>query len=233
VRRALLAALLLTATVLSPGTAATVAAQPASLVADPAWYRPVPDGGFVFPVARSNFFSAMHFDDGWRDPRFRFIDGKWRLVGVHLGIDIVAEKGTPILAAIGGTVENVGWTFYSGTRIGIRGTDGRYYLYAHTSEVAAGIAPGASVNAGDLLGRVGNTGYGEEGHEDEFIPHLHFGIEGPSEWENPYPALVSAYAAAVAAGRAGEERLLALANDPDAWRAEAEALYTTFGIPLP
>ena len=229
-RRALLGALLLVSTLLSP----TVAAQPARPIPDPAWYRPVPDeAGFVFPVARSNFFSAMHFGDGWRDPRFRFIDGRWQLVGVHLGIDIVAEKGTPILAAVGGTVEKVGWTFYSGTRVGIRGSDGRYYLYAHLSEVAAGIGPGASVDAGDLLGRVGNTGYGELGHEDEFVPHLHFGIEGPSDWENPYPALVSAYAAAVAAGRAGEERLLALANDPEAWRAEADALFTTFGIPLP
>lgn len=231
--RGALAALLL-ATLVSPG-AAPAAAQDADLVPDPAWYRPVVVDGFAFPVARSNFFSAMHFDDGWHDPRFRLIDGKWRLVGVHEGIDIVAEKGTPLLSATAGVIERVGWTFYSGTRVGIRAGDGRYYLYAHMSEVADGIAEGVAVEAGQLIGRVGNTGYGPEGTEDEFVPHLHIGIEGPSGWENPYPVLVRAYDAAVREAREGERRLAALAaeRDVEAWRAEADALYTTFGIPLP
>jgi murein DD-endopeptidase MepM/ murein hydrolase activator NlpD len=227
----ILAALLLPALLAPAGRPAVAAAKP--LIAAPAYYRPVNTGGKVFPVARSNFFSNLHFDDGWHDPRFRFIDGKWQLVGVHLGIDIVCEKGTPLLAYMDGVVENVGWTFYSGTRIGIRGEDGKYYFYAHTSEQF--VRPGDGVSAGDLIGRAGNTGYGPEGTEDHFIPHLHFGIEGSGGWENPYPELVELYAAAVRADEEADGRLesLARANDRDGWAAEAERTFTTFGIPLP
>jgi murein DD-endopeptidase MepM/ murein hydrolase activator NlpD len=132
-----------------------------------------------------------------------------------------------------GLVENVGWTFYSGMRIGIRGVDGKYYFYAHTSEQF--VHEGQQVSAGDLIGRAGNTGYGPAGTEDHFVPHLHFGIEVGDEWENPYPELVGLYRAAVEAGREGEQRLANLVegNDPPGWRAEAERLFTTFGIPLP
>jgi murein DD-endopeptidase MepM/ murein hydrolase activator NlpD len=234
VRRALIAALLVAVSI-SAGSPASASLQlkASPYVPEPAYYSPVAVDGKVFPVARSNFFAAMHFDDGWHDPRFRFIDGKWRLVGIHEGIDIVAEKGTPMLAFMDGTIERVGWTFYSGMRIGLRGVDGRYYFYAHSSEVL--VSEGDRVRAGDVIGRVGNSGYGEEWTEDEFVPHLHFGIEGPSGWENPYPVLVETYRAAVDAGRAGEARLAehAAAQDEAAWRAEAGRLYTTFGIPLP
>jgi murein DD-endopeptidase MepM/ murein hydrolase activator NlpD len=232
VRRVLIAALLL-AGVLAPGPSVrSVQAQPAPLIPEPAYHRPVEVDGKVFPVARSNFFAQTYFFNGWHDPRFRFIDGKWQLVGVHEGIDIVAEKGTPLLAYIDGVIEQTGWTFYSGDRIGLRGDDGLYYLYAHASEIH--VSPGQRVSAGEVIGLVGNTGYGEDHTEDEFIPHLHFGVLG-SDWVNPYPELVSLYRAAVDAGRDGEARLaeLAAANDAKGWHALAEELYTTFGIPLP
>jgi murein DD-endopeptidase MepM/ murein hydrolase activator NlpD len=231
VKRALLVVVALAAGLFPTGSSA----EPAPLVAGPGYYRPAPIDGAVFPVARSNFFSVVEFDDGWHDPRFRKIDGKWRLVGVHEGIDIMAEKGTPVLAFVAGTVENVGWTFYSGTRVGIRGLDGHYYLYCHLSAVASGIVPGAAVSAGSLLGRVGNTGYGGPGHEDEFPAHLHFGIEAGGVWVNPYGALVRTYREAVRVSREAEVGLSALAAEGDtgAWRSRAERLYTTFGIPLP
>ncbi|MCA1726434.1 MAG: M23 family metallopeptidase [Actinobacteria bacterium] len=184
-RRLIPAALLLSA-ILTPTSAPAVAvAATPPLIADPAYYRPVEVDGRVFPVARSNFFSQLYFDDGWHDPRFRLVDGKWLLVGVHEGIDIVCEKGTPLVAYMDGVVENVGWTFYSGMRIGIRGEDGKYYFYAHTSEEF--VREGQAVSAGDLIARAGNTGYGPEGTEDHFVPHLHFGIEAGDEWQNPYP----------------------------------------------
>jgi murein DD-endopeptidase MepM/ murein hydrolase activator NlpD len=167
-------------------------------VVSPAYFRPVVVGGKAFPVARSNFLSLLEFPNNWHAPRMRLINGKWKLVGVHLGIDIVAERGTPILAMEPGLVENVGWTFYSGTRIGVRGVDGRYYLYAHLTSVEPGIRTGARVAAGSVLGRVGNTGYGPPGHRDEFPPHLHFGIEeAGGVWVNPYPTLVQLYNALV------------------------------------
>ena len=184
-------------------------------------------GGLTFPVARSNWLSVIETGDDWHDPRFRLIGGEWRLVGVHEGNDIVAEEGTPILSMVAGTVEAVGWTFYSGTRVGVRGTDGKYYFYAHMSRVAPGIAVGVSVQTGDVLGAVGNTGYGDPGHEDEFPPHVHVGIEGPGGWENPYPLVRSLYRASVQATSREEDRLAKLgrSGDTEAFDRLAARLY--------
>jgi murein DD-endopeptidase MepM/ murein hydrolase activator NlpD len=200
----------------------------------PAYYRPVVLDGKTFPVARSNFLSLLEFPNNWHAPRMRLINGKWRLVGVHLGIDIVAEQGTPVLAMERGVVENVGWTFYSGTRVGVRGTDGRYYLYAHLSGVQPGVRPGARVAAGSVLGRVGNTGYGPPGHRDEFPAHLHLGIESAGgEWVNPYPLLVRLYDATVAETTRAQTALdrLAAAGKRRAWTQGVERAYMHLGSP--
>lgn len=203
-------------------------AQPVVLVPEPAYYRPVVADGFTFPVVRSNWLSVIELAEDWHDPRFRLIDGRWQLVGVHEGNDVVAEKGTPIVSMTAGTVEAVGWTFYSGTRVGVRGVDGKYYFYAHMSLVDPDVRVGASVEPGDVLGLVGNTGYGQPGHEDEFPPHLHLGIEGPGGWENPYPLLSRLYRASVRATSRGERRLAELGREGDAAAFErlAERLYT-------
>jgi murein DD-endopeptidase MepM/ murein hydrolase activator NlpD len=179
-----------------------------ALLPPPGWYRPVMVDGFTFPVARANWLPVVEFRNDWHDPRFRLVNGRWELVGFHEGNDILAEKGTPILSATAGTVERVGWTFYSGTRVGVRGWDGKYYFYAHLSRVAPGITVGAPVEAGDVLGLVGNTGYGPPGREDELPPHLHFGIEGPDGWENPFPLVRSLYRRSVAETTALEQRVV-------------------------
>lgn len=160
--------------------------------------RPVAEDGRVFPVARTDWYSVINFTNDWHAPRMRLIDGKWRQVGVHEGTDIFAEPGTPVRSISGGIVENVGWTFYSGWRVGVRGDDGRYWFYAHLFDFARGIAPGARVDPGDRLGVLGNTGYGvRPGHRDEFTWHLHFGLmEANGTWVNPYPMLRDLYRAA-------------------------------------
>ncbi|HYU58215.1 MAG TPA: M23 family metallopeptidase [Actinomycetota bacterium] len=214
-----------------PATSPAAAQIP--LIPPPAYYRPALSGGMAFPVARSNFFSWIEFGDDWHAPRFRLVDGVWRLVGRHEGIDIGAEKGTPVLSITSGTVERVGWTFYSGTRVGVRGADGRYYFYAHLSAVEAGIAPGAPVGAGEVLGRVGNTGYGDPGTEDQFPPHLHVGIEDGDRWVTPYPLLVRLYAAAVEAGRRDDARLRRIAGSGDRARWDAVRARLYMGISLP
>jgi murein DD-endopeptidase MepM/ murein hydrolase activator NlpD len=219
------------------GVAATVIAPrgaPAQTEPPPpprSYYRPVVVDGFTFPVARASWLSVIELAPDWHDPRFRLIDGTWQLVGVHEGNDIVAEEGTPVVSASAGTVEAVGWTFYSGTRVGIRGNDGKYYFYAHLSEVAPGIGVGVPVRPGTPLGRVGNTGYGPPAHEDEFPPHLHFGIEGPSGWENPYPLVRRLYRAAVRRTVAGERELAALARagNREGFEALAGRLYADLG----
>ena len=160
---------------------------------------PVADEGMVFPVARSTWYSVVNFSNDWHDPRFRLIDGRWELVGVHEGNDIFAEPGTPVRAVVGGRVENLGWTFYSGWRVGIRAGDGRYWFYAHLRSFAVELAEGGEVRAGQVLGEVGNTGYGADpGHAGEFIYHLHLGIqESDGTWTNPYPLMRRLYEAAV------------------------------------
>jgi murein DD-endopeptidase MepM/ murein hydrolase activator NlpD len=178
----------------------------------PAYYRPVMLNGMTFPVARSNWFSVIEFDNDWHEPRLRLIGGKWRQVGVHEGTDISAEKGTPVLSATEGTVEAMGWTFYSGDRVGVRGADGNYYFYAHLSAFAPGIAIGARVRPGTVLGLVGNTGYGDPGQEDEFPPHLHFGIQA-ADWINPYPTLVRLYRRSATVTEKKERQLVRLAGE--------------------
>jgi murein DD-endopeptidase MepM/ murein hydrolase activator NlpD len=204
------------------------------LVPRPAYYRPVVTDGFTFPVARSNWLSVIQFDEDWHEPRFRLIGGRWQLVGVHEGNDILAEEGTPVLSATAGTVEAVGWTFYSGTRVGVRGGDGKYYFYAHLSSVAPGIRIGTSVDPGSVLGRVGNTGYGNPGTEDRFPPHLHFGVEGSGGWENPYPAVRKAYVRSVRATSEHEKRMVALAEAgrAGAWRHVVDTLYAPWPAAL-
>lgn len=210
-----------------PGTGAQ------SLAARPAHYRPVVLGGRAFPVARSNYLSFLRLLDNWHAPRLRLVAGEWRLIGVHEGIDIGAETGTPVVSMTSGVIENVGWTFYSGLRVGVRGVDGAYYLYAHLSSVWPDIVAGSGVTPGQLLGRVGSTGYGSEGHRDEFPPHLHFGIQQSGEWTNPYPLLLSLYADAVARQGAAQRALDALAasGDTEAWSDAADRLYLGLAHP--
>ena len=198
---------------------AVAGASPAPAIGDPlvpppAYYRPIVAEGFTFPVARTNWLSVIELAKDWHAPRMRLIDGQWQQVGRHEGNDITAEKGTPVLSMTAGTVEAVGWTFYSGTRVGVRGTDGRYYFYAHLSAVAPGRAAGQSVRMGTVLGRVGNTGYGPPGHEDEFPPHLHVGIRD-ADWVNPYPLIRRLYKRSVRATLRAERRLAALARAGD------------------
>lgn len=182
--------------------AALVAAAPAH--ADPSYLRPVVRSGMTFPVVRSDWYSVINYRNDWHEPRMRRIDGKWRQVGVHEGTDVIAEPGTPVVAALGGHVEQLGWTFYSGWRVGIRGVDGRYWFYAHLEGFAPGLRVGDAVEAGEPIGAVGNTGYGARpGHRDEFISHLHLGIQEPGgAWVNPYPIVDRLYRAAVRAERA-------------------------------
>ena len=65
------------------------------------------------------------------------------------------------------------------------------FYYAHLSGYEANIRKGQTVAAGDILGYMGNTGYGSEGTRGKFPVHLHLGIyiEVPFQKElsvNPY-----------------------------------------------
>lgn len=211
------AAAVLAAAVASWHTGPASAGAPAAEPAPVRWFAPVPEGGRAFPVLRSEQ-RWLNWRDTYGAPRMRLQpDGTWRQTGSHQGIDVYAEKGAPVVAMAPGRVENVGWTFYSGWRVGIRGTDGKYYFYAHLSSFAPNLAQGRSVAVGRLLGRVGSSGYGPRGAADEFPAHLHLGVQGSGEWENPQPLLAELYqryvertreGQAAAAGLRRRERLL-------------------------
>lgn len=169
------------------------------------YLAPVITDDMAFPVARSSWFSVINFKDDWHAPRMRFdpTTRKWVQDGFHEGNDIFAEPGTPVRAVYGGRIEQMGWLFYSGWRVGIRGEDGRYWFYAHMRRFAPGLGIGDRVEAGTVIGEVGNTGYGARpGHSDEFTYHLHLGIqERDGTWTNPYPLMKRLYKMSVAEDR--------------------------------
>ncbi len=100
----------------------------------------------------------------------------------HLGNDLMGSLGTPIVAVEGGVVEAMGWNCYGGWRVGIRSFDSkRYYYYAHLKKdtpFAPGLAVGQVVQAGDLIGYMGRTGYSDKENVNNIeTVHLHFGMQ--------------------------------------------------------
>lgn len=100
----------------------------------------------------------------------------------HLGNDLMGGLGTPIVAVEGGVVEAMGWNRYGGWRVGIRSFDSkRYYYYAHLQKdrpFAPGLKVGDMVQAGDLIGFMGRTGYSDKENVNNIeTVHLHFGMQ--------------------------------------------------------
>ena len=100
----------------------------------------------------------------------------------HLGNDLMGGLGTPIVAVEGGIVEAMGWNRYGGWRVGIRSFDTkRYYYYAHLKKdtpFAPGLQEGEVVQAGDLIGFMGRTGYSDRENVNNIeTVHLHFGLQ--------------------------------------------------------
>ncbi len=100
----------------------------------------------------------------------------------HLGNDLMGGLGTPVIAVEGGVIEAMGWNRYGGWRIGIRSFDSkRYYYYAHLQKdkpFAPCLAPGDVVQAGDVIGFMGRTGYSDKENVNNIeTVHLHFGMQ--------------------------------------------------------
>lgn len=123
-----------------------------------------------FPVPSGD----ISFEDSFGEPRE--YGGK----RTHEGTDLfgtVEEAGYyPVLSVTDGVVEKKGWLPLGGYRIGIRAPHGGYFYYAHLSGYEKDFRIGEEVKAGDILGYMGNTGYGPEGTKGQFPVHLHFGI---------------------------------------------------------
>ena len=131
--------------------------------------------GFVFPVGNPHSFSNSF--------------GAPRMVGTeyfhsHQGTDILAPFGTPLLACERGIITKVSTSVLGGISFWLKGESGTYYYYAHLQRYADGFAKGNLVDAGTVLGYVGDTGNAKG------TPHLHFEIHPDGGGAvNPYPLL--------------------------------------------
>lgn len=123
---------------------------------------------------------ARDLDDSWHAPR----DGGARF---HKGIDIFAAKGTEVVAVADGIVSYIGDQKLGGHCVWLTTENGASFYYAHLDRWAPGLYEGMEVQAGDLLGFVGNTG------NAKYTPsHLHFGVNENDDMVNPFPLLTRA-----------------------------------------
>lgn len=112
----------------------------------------------------------------------------------HRAIDIMAPRGTPVVAAADGTIHRLRTGGLGGITIYQLSGDGRIvYYYAHLERYAAGLREGMAVRRGEVIAYVGDTGNAGRGNY-----HLHFAVtylRDPARyWEgdnvNPFPLLV-------------------------------------------
>ncbi|QRG65430.1 stalk domain-containing protein [Brevibacillus choshinensis] len=144
--------------------------HPLSTVGDSRLY----DDSFYFPFSEATWYEP--YGDSYGSDR-EWTESNSGNVRSHEGIDIMAPKGTPVYAVTDGTINRVGWNTYGGWRVNITDRAGRYRMYyAHLSAYAPGLAIGDTIRAGQLIGFVGDTGYGGTGTVGMFEPHLHFGL---------------------------------------------------------
>ena len=125
----------------------------------------------VFPVQ-----PACYFIDTWQEAR--------SANRLHEGVDIIANRGTPLLAVSDGVITrayDAATSSLSGNGLRLTAADGTYFFYAHLDSIAPGIAAGTPVKAGQVIGFVGSTG-------NTTTPHLHFEVHPKGGAAvNPFP----------------------------------------------
>lgn len=144
---------------------------------------------FPIPLPEQEDSLTVSFENSW------MFDRSYGGNRGHEGTDIMAslnERGHyPVISMTDGVVEKVGWLELGGYRIGVRSPNGGYFYYAHLNDYARDFQEGDTVKAGELLGFMGDSGYGEEGTVGKFAVHLHMGIyiddaKGNEISVNPY-----------------------------------------------
>ncbi len=153
--------------------AATVAVVPGGGPLGAAQSGPAPlrTGPVDGPCAYSNTFGAAR--PGGR---------------THLGVDIIARAGVPLLAVDDGVISKVvpdAPANTGGNYLRLKIADGTYYSYLHLQSFATGIAVGTRVQTGQVIGYVGMTGSAP-------IPHLHFEVHpGGGDAVDPTPYVIA------------------------------------------
>ncbi len=111
----------------------------------------------------------------------------------HEAIDIMAPRGTPVIAADDGVVKKLFTSVPGGLTVYEFDPDQRFcYYYAHLDGYAAGLHEGQQLHRGEIIGYVGTTG-----NAPKDTPHLHFALirlDPDKRWwkgtyVNPYPLL--------------------------------------------
>src|SRR3984885_9029124 len=112
----------------------------------------------AFPAQAANFCGSMVMPAGALGSISRGFSS------YHSGIDLAAPMGSTIRAAAAGTVVYAGWYAGYGNMVDIRHADGLVTRYAHMSAYAPNIGNGMPVNAGQVIGLVGQTGHATGNH---------------------------------------------------------------------
>lgn len=166
----------------SAGEAPFVGGAPADVPVAPVSTPAIAGAGLLIPVQG---VTASSLVDTYEQAR-----GQGRR---HDAIDIMAPRGTPVLAVADGVVMKLFRSGRGGITLYELAPDRRtIYYYAHLDRYAAGIAEGKPLRRGQVLGYVGDTGDAEPGNY-----HLHFEVSTTADplkyWggipENPYPLL--------------------------------------------
>ena len=114
--------------------------------------------------------------------RDNFNDARGGGLRVHHALDIMAPRGTPVLAVEDGKVVRLHRGGAGGITVYQLDGSGRYgYYYAHLDQYADGLAEGKKVTRGDVLGFVGTTG-----NAPPNAPHLHFAIYEVEDAKRPW-----------------------------------------------
>jgi hypothetical protein len=134
--------------------------------------------GLVFPVGEGVETPLI---DSFGFPRMTGSpDEHW-----HEGIDIFAPTGTPLFATERGVITRIGVGRLGGLKLWLRGESGTDWYYAHLSAFNDELREGDLVEAGDIVGYVGQTG-----NAVGTPPHLHMQMHpGGGRPVNPYPLL--------------------------------------------
>ena len=108
-------------------------------------------------------------------------------VRIHEAQDIIAPRGTPVLAAIDGKILRMSQNTLGGITLYAIDSDDHYvFYYAHLDHYSDIVTVGREVRQGEVLGYVGTSG-----NAPPKTPHLHFQVmrkaEGHRDWWNGTP----------------------------------------------
>jgi len=93
--------------------------------------------------------------------RFHPVKRRYR---AHLGVDFMADEGTPVTALKAGIVIKAGYTRANGNYVKIKHNNIISTQYLHLSSISSGVKTGSRVKRGDVIGEVGSTGLSSGPH---------------------------------------------------------------------